>query len=206
MKIGIMGGTFDPIHIGHLLLGEFAYEDFGLDEIWFLPNGNPPHKDTASNEKELKDALFHRVEMVKKAIEGVPYFRINLCEAVVDFHSYTYRTMQMFNRLYPDDEFFFILGANSLFSIEKWMYFREIFPTCTILAAMRDDKDAEEMKRQIRYLENTYNARIKLLQAPLVEISSTTIRNRIAENRSVRYMIPDIVERYIKEHNLYRGQ
>ena len=71
---------------------------------------------------------------------------------------------------------------------------------------MRDDKDAEEMKRQIRYLENTYNARIKLLQAPLVEISSTTIRNRIAENRSVRYMIPDIVERYIKEHNLYRGQ
>ena len=149
MKIGIMGGTFDPIHIGHLLLGEFAYEDFGLDEIWFLPNGNPPHKDTASNEKELKNALFHRVEMVKKAIEGVPYFRINLCEAVVDFHSYTYRPMQMFNRLYPDDEFFFILGADSLFSIEKWMYFREIFPTCTILAAMRDDKDAEEMKRQI---------------------------------------------------------
>ena len=204
MKIGIMGGTFDPIHIGHLLLGEFAYEDFGLDEIWFLPNGNPPHKETGEADKEA--ALTHRVEMVRRAVCDVPYFRLNLAEADTKKHSYTYSTMRKFVREYPEDEFFFILGADSLFSIEQWKFFREIFPTCTILAAMRDDKDAEEMKRQIRYLENTYNARIKLLQAPLVEISSTTIRNRIAENRSVRYMIPDIVERYIKEHNLYRGQ
>ncbi|HJD47675.1 MAG TPA: nicotinate-nucleotide adenylyltransferase [Candidatus Mediterraneibacter norfolkensis] len=206
MKIGIMGGTFDPIHIGHLLLGEFAYEDFGLDEIWFLPNGNPPHKDTSANVAELKDALDHRVEMVKKAIEDVPYFHLNLCEAVTDRHSYTYKTMRMFNRLYPNDQFFFILGADSLFSIEKWMYFREIFPTCTILAAMRDDKDADEMKRQIRYLRERYGADIELLQAPLVEISSTTIRRRSAGGRSVRYMVPDAVGEYIREHKLYRGQ
>lgn len=206
MKIGIMGGTFDPIHIGHLLLGEFAYEDFGLDEIWFLPNGNPPHKDTPAGADEQKDALSHRVEMVKRAIEGVPYFRLNLSEAVTDRHSYTYETMQKFNRLYPDDKFFFILGADSLFSIEKWMYFREIFPTCTILAAMRDDKDADEMKRQIRYLCDRYGADIKLLQAPLVEISSTTIRRRAADGKSVRYMVPDAVGEYITKHNLYRGQ
>ena len=206
MKIGIMGGTFDPIHIGHLLLGEFAYEDFGLDEIWFLPNGNPPHKDTSTKDEDLKEALMHRVEMVKRAIDGVPYFRLNLCEAVTDRHSYTWQTMQMFNRLYPDNRFFFILGADSLFSIEKWMYFQEIFPTCTILAAMRDDKDAEEMKRQIQYLRDHYGADIELLQAPLVEISSTTIRSRAAGGRSVRYMVPDAVGEYMAEHNLYRGQ
>lgn len=200
MKIGIMGGTFDPIHIGHLLLGEFAYEDFGLDEIWFLPNGNPPHKDTSDAEGDLK----HRVEMVRLAIGNVPYFRLNLHEADVNRHSYTYRTMQEFNTQYPDNEFYFILGADSLFSIEQWKFFREIFPACTILAAMRDDKDADDMKAQIRYLSEKYGARIELLQAPLVEISSTTIRERAAQDLSVRYMVPDAVAEYIADHRLYR--
>ena len=149
MKIGIMGGTFDPIHIGHLLLGMFAYEDFGLDEIWFLPNGNPPHKQT----KEGEEALGHRIEMVRRAISDVPYFRLCLHEAKEKEHSYTYKTMRELCALYPEDTFYFILGADSLFAIEEWKYFREIFPTCTILAAMRDDKDVEDMMRQISYLE-----------------------------------------------------
>ena len=97
MKIGIMGGTFDPIHIGHLLLGEFAYEDFGLDEIWFLPNGNPPHKKA----EDMKDALRHRIEMVRRAIQNIPYFKICLHEANESLHSYTYKTMQELNELYP---------------------------------------------------------------------------------------------------------
>ena len=202
MKIGIMGGTFDPIHIGHLLLGEFAYEDFGLDEIWFLPNGNPPHKETSDAEEDLR----HRVEMVRLAIGSVPYFRLNRHEADVDRHSYTYKTMQEFNSRYPENEFYFILGADCLFSIEQWKYFREIFPTCTILAAMRDDKDAEDMKTQIKYLNEKYGARIELLQAPLVEISSTTIRERSARDLSVRYMVPDAVAEYIAEHHLYKEQ
>ena len=83
MKIGIMGGTFDPIHIGHLLLGEFAYEDFGLDEIWFLPNGNPPHKSLA----EVTPGVMERVEMVRKAIQGVPYFKVSEYEAIENAHS-----------------------------------------------------------------------------------------------------------------------
>lgn len=200
MKIGIMGGTFDPIHIGHLLLGEFAYEDFGLDEIWFLPNGNPPHKETEDTEQALK----HRIEMVRQAIADIPYFRLDLYEADTSRHSYTYRTLREFNRVYPENEFYFILGADSLFSIEKWKYFREIFPACTILAAMRDDKDAEDMKRQIRYLTDKYGARIELLQAPLLEISSTTIRERAAKDLSVRYMVPDAVADYIRRYHLYK--
>lgn len=200
MKIGIMGGTFDPIHIGHLLLGEFAYEDFGLDEIWFLPNGNPPHKVT----DDSKEALRHRIEMVKLAASEIPYFRVNLHEADTEKHFYTYSTMQEFNSRYPGDDFYFILGADSLFAIEEWKYFKEIFPTCTILAAMRDDKDAESMREQIRYLTEKYGARIELLQAPLVEISSTTIRERTLKGLSVRYMVPDSVADYIHKYQLYQ--
>lgn len=200
MKIGIMGGTFDPIHIGHLLLGEFAYEDFGLDEIWFLPNGNPPHKETADTGTSLE----HRIEMIRKAIEGVPHFRLNLHEANTEEHSYTYRTMQEFNQMFPEHEFYFILGADSLFSIEQWKYFREIFPTCTILAAMRDDKDGREMQRQILYLAEKYGARIRLLQAPLLEISSTVIRDRASRDLGVRYMVPDSVAEYIRTNHLYK--
>ena len=199
MKIGIMGGTFDPIHIGHLLLGEFAYEEFGLDEIWYLPNGNPPHKQQAE-----ESTLNHRVEMIRQAIRNVPYFKLCLHEAKETEHSYTYQTMRELNTLYPENDFYFILGADSLFSIETWKYFREIFPTCTILAAMRDDKDAADMRMQIRYLEEKYGARIRILQAPLLEISSTTLRERASRGQSVSYMVPDAVAEYIKKNRLYQ--
>lgn len=200
MKIGIMGGTFDPIHIGHLLLGEFAYENFHLDEIWFLPNGNPPHKTTDESGVSLDD----RIEMVKLATDDVPYFRMNLYEASSKKHSYTYSTMRALREMYPEHEFFFILGADSLFSIEQWKNFREIFPSCTILAAMRDDKDTESMQAQIRYLNEKYGADIRLLQAPLVEISSTTIRRRAEKGLSIRYMVPDVVAEYIQSNALYK--
>ena len=200
MKIGIMGGTFDPIHIGHLLLGEFAYENFHLDEIWFLPNGNPPHKTTDESGVSLDD----RIEMVKLATDDVPYFRMNLYEASSKKHSYTYSTMRALREMYPEHEFFFILGADSLFSIEQWKNFREIFPSCTILAAMRDDKDTESMQAQIRYLNGKYGADIRLLQAPLVQISSTTIRRRAENGLSIRYMVPDVVSEYIQSNALYK--
>ena len=200
MKIGIMGGTFDPVHIGHLLLGEFAYEEFGLDEIWFMPTGNPPHKKTEYTE----EALHHRIEMVKLAVSDVPYFKVCLYEAETEEHSYTYSTMQEFNRRYPENDFYFILGADSLFAIEEWRNFQEIFPTCTILAAMRDDKDVQSMHDQIDYLSSRYGARIELLRAPLVEISSTVIRRRASRGLSARYMVPDRVAGYIAEHKLYR--
>lgn len=196
-----MGGTFDPVHIGHLLMAEFAYEDFCLDEIWFLPNGNPPHKQT----EEMEHALMHRVEMIRRAIQDVPHFQLCLHEAKEKEHSYTYKTMRELKEKYPEHQFYFILGADSLFSIEQWKCFREIFPSCIILAAMRDDKDVEDMKRQIHYLEKEYGARIELLQAPLLEISSTALRKRAERGKSVRYMVPDAVADYIRAHELYRS-
>ena len=109
MRIGIMGGTFDPIHIGHLLLGEFAYEQFHLDEVWFLPNGNPPHKEV----EDTEEALAHRVEMVRLAVRENPHFQLSLHEAKKDCHSYTYKTLQEFHALYPENEYFFILSFPS---------------------------------------------------------------------------------------------
>lgn len=200
MKIGIMGGTFDPIHIGHLLLGQFAYEDFGLDEIWYLPNGNPPHKQT----EEGARGLAHRIEMVRLAIQDMPYFKLCLHEAKEREHSYTYKTMMELNAQYPEHKFYFILGADSLFEIETWKFFKEIFPTCTILAAMRDDKNVEEMLVQMTYLGERYGAKIELLRAPLLEISSTAIRSRACRNLSVYYMVPDAVAEYIAKNDLYQ--
>ena len=142
--------------------------------------------------------------MIRQAIRNVPYFKLCLHEAKETEHSYTYQTMRELNTLYPENDFYFILGADSLFSIETWKYFREIFPTCTILAAMRDDKDAADMRMQIRYLEEKYGARIRILQAPLLEISSTTLRERASRGQSVSYMVPDAVAEYIKKNRLYQ--
>ena len=148
----------------------------------------------------------NRVEMVRLAIEHIPYFKLDLSEADTTKHSYTYQTMKEFNRLYPDVDFYFILGADSLFSIEEWRFFREIFTTCTILAAMRDDKDISAMRGQILYLKQTYGANIELLRAPLVEVSSTTIRKRASDGLTVRFMVPDNVADYIREQKLYREE
>lgn len=200
MKIGIMGGTFNPIHIGHLLLGEFAYEEFQLDEIWFLPNGNPPHKTMTENHSAK---LSDRLKMIELAIKGNPHFKLSLHEANSTHHSYTYQTLKELHSLYPSHDFYFILGADSLFSIEEWKCFQDILSSCTILAAMREDKDIQDMLTQIEYLSNRYGAKIELLKAPLLEISSTVIRKRIERGLIVRYMVPDDVDTYMKKRQLY---
>ena len=110
-KIGIMGGTFDPIHIGHLILGEAAYEQFGLDEVWFLPAGNPPHKRNRAG--QAKDA--QRVEMVRRAIASNPHFVLCTKEMEDEGYTYSYRTLEAMRKEHPGTEFYFIIGADSLF-------------------------------------------------------------------------------------------
>lgn len=197
-----MGGTFNPVHIGHLLLGEFAYEQFELDEIWFMPNGNPPHKEVVSWE----NALAQRIAMLRLAIDGVPYFKLSLHEADESKHSYTYQTLKELKEQYPENEYYFILGADSLFALETWKNYKEIFPSCIILAAIRDDKMQEDVIVQIRYLIQKYHADIWLLKAPKLEISSTELRERIQQKKSIKYMVPQSVEEYIVEHQIYQTE
>ena len=201
MKIGIMGGTFDPIHNGHLMIADYAYHNFHLDEIWFLPNGNPPHKDNPS----LIDNSCHRKEMVQLAISEYPHYKLCSYELDRTEKSYSYSTMEEFAKLYPDYEFYFIIGADSLFSLEKWKHPERLLKVVTMLAAFRDDIDqSSQMNKQIEYLNHKFQSDIRLLHTPLLAISSSEIRNNIKHGVADALPVPDAVASYIKEHRLYQ--
>lgn len=202
MKIGIMGGTFDPIHKGHLMLGEYAKELYKLDEIWFMPNGNPPHKLNSNIESQTN----HRVEMVKLAIRDYDNFKVQLYEVERTEVNYSYLTMQHFNEKYPNDEFYFIIGADSLFAFETWKHPELLVKTCKILAAYRDGKNTSEMEEQIQYLNQKYGAEILLLNTPNVDISSSGIRRMIKDNEDISNLVPETVFSYIQSNNLFRDE
>lgn len=200
-KIGIMGGTFDPVHNGHLMLADTAYRQFDLDQVWFLPNGNPPHK----KEENIGTDARHRSRMVALAIQGRDYCRLEEYEVRRREVSCSYQTLEHFRKQNPEDEFYFIIGADSLFAIETWVHPERIFPACVILAACRDDHDTlEEMKAQIEHLKKVYpKARIQLLRSPLIPVSSSEIRRKIQAGLSIAEEVPEEVEAYIKEEELY---
>lgn len=201
MRIGIMGGTFDPIHNGHLMLGEYAYHQFHLDEVWFMPNGNPPHKQGDQNHRI--DARI-RGEMVALAIADYPYFELQEYEINRKEISYSYQTMEYFREIYPGHEFFFIIGADSLFSIESWVRPDRLLRTCTILAAYRDEMNCKSvMKKKIDELNQKYNADIRLLNTPLLHAASSELRIDLKNDRSIDGMIPEKVMEYIKVNQLY---
>ena len=182
MRIGIMGGTFDPIHNGHLMLGEYAYQQFHLDEVWYMPNGNPPHKSNPEIRKDLQD----RAEMTRLAIEEIPYFRLCTYEMDRKETSYSYQTMEYFKETYPQDEFYFIIGADSLFNLETWKCPERLLKTAVILAAYRDDAGApKEMRRQITYLKEKYACDIRLLRTPVMPVSSSEIRQMIRKRLQI---------------------
>lgn len=200
MKIGIMGGTFDPVHNGHLMIAEYAYRQFSLDEVWFLPNGNPPHKDNPDIAKETQA----RVEMTALAIEDISYFKLNTYESERTEKSYSYQTIQHFQEQYPEHEFYFIIGADSLLKIETWARPDMIIQNVIILAAYRDDMDTpEEMYQQIDYLNQKYSGDIRLLKTPLLDVSSHEIREEILMGHTKSLLLPEKVLNYIREKHLY---
>ena len=202
MKIGIMGGTFDPIHNGHLMLGEYAYRQFKLDKILYMPNGFPPHKNNA----KIGSEALTRATMVELAIKNREYFCLEDYEIKKDTVSYSYATLEYFNKKYPNDSFYFIIGADSLFAIEKWVKPERVLKACTILAAYRDDKNNKDvMEEQIRMLNQKYSADIRLLKTPVMDVSSSELREMIKNNKDISAYIPKEVEAYIKENSLYKS-
>lgn len=202
MKIGIMGGTFDPIHNGHLMLGRYARDLFDLDEIWFMPNGTPPHKASDSIESQTK----HRVEMVRRAIANEKDFVLQLYEVENKEVNYSYLTMEHFKEIYPEHEFYFIIGADSLFHMEEWKCTERLLKTCVMLAAYRDGKNKTEMDEQIAYLNQKYGADIRLLNTPNVDISSSDIRKELKAHEDITDEIPPCVYDYILENHLYEEE
>ena len=202
MKIGILGGTFDPIHNGHLALGRYAKKRFNLDEIWMMPNGNPPHKEKDSIETRTK----HRVAMVQRAIANEHNFKLQLYEVERKEVNYSYLTMEHFCEIYPEHEFYFIIGADSLFDLEKWKCPERLVKCCVLLAAFRDGIKQDEMEHQIAYLNKKYDADIRLLNMPDIDISSTEIRADLKNHTSIKQLVPESVYEYILENQLFKDE
>lgn len=199
-KVGIMGGTFDPIHTGHLILGEVAREQFALDKILFMPTGNPPHKHLGTG----RGSNEQRTEMVRRAIEGNPGFELSLVEMEREGLIYTSDTLALLRESDPDTDYYFILGADSLFSFHTWHEPQRICDQCVILAAVRDNVSGKQMEDQIKLIADRYHADVRLLATPNIDISSSQIRTDIAQGKSCRYYLPESVRIYIIEEGLYQ--
>ncbi len=194
-KKGIMGGTFDPIHIGHLILGENACLQLGLDSILFMPSGNPPHKP----HRPGRATTMQRVEMVRLAIEDNPHFELSLAETHDQGYTYTEETLRRLTAENPDTDYYFIMGADSLFQFEHWKGPEEICRLATLVVAVRNHVSEEKLDAQILHLKEILGARIEKLDTPNIDISSETLRSWIASGHSLRYYVPNPVISYIEE-------
>ena len=195
-KIGIMG-TFNPIHFGHLLLGETAYEQFSLDEVLFMPTKNPYYKKLTNSVTEED-----RMQMVQLAIRDNSHFTFSGEELDREGTTYTVETLTNLTERNPDCAYYFIMGADSLYHIESWKDTEKVLQMAVILVAGRGDLSSS-LSSQIEYIENKYDASIHFLNSPSLEISSNDIRRRIRAGESIRYLLPREVEEYIYEHKLY---
>ncbi len=198
-RIGILGGTFNPIHRGHLTLALSAYEQYNLDVVWIMVSPAPPHK-AASDILNIN----RRIDMIKLAIcDYRDKLEFSDYELKRDGYVYTAETLTLLKNEYPDDEFYFIMGGDSLRDIEKWYMPQIIMEKAVILAAVRNDMDECAVIKHVSYLKSKFGADIRLLKTKGIPISSTAIRNNIKNNFSVRDMLPLKVEEYIKYNRLY---
>lgn len=199
-KIGIMGGTFDPIHNGHLLLGEQAYQEYGLDRIWYMPSGQPPHK----KDHNVTDSRI-RLEMTRLAMVGREGFSCSDFEVMRSGNTYTSQTLKMLHQMYPGHTFYFIIGADSLYEIEYWHEPQKVLAQAVILAAVRDYESADRsIENQIAYLKDKYRADVRMLHCREIDISSAELRRMTALGESIEAFVPESVARYIQEHHLYQ--
>ncbi|MBA4535903.1 nicotinate-nucleotide adenylyltransferase [Bacillus aquiflavi] len=185
-KIGIFGGTFDPPHYGHLLIANEVLCSLQLDEIWFMPNQDPPHK-----EKSANVCNEDRVNMLQLCIKDHPKFRVETIELKRPGRSYTYDTMKMLTTLYPNHQFYFIIGADMIEYLPKWQQIDQLVQLVQFVG----------VKRPTFKHETTYP--VVYVDIPEIGFSSSMIRERLKTGRSVRYLLHDSVRLYIKENHLY---
>lgn len=184
-KIGILGGTFDPPHIGHLIIAEEVRIALNLAEIWFIPSNIQVHKSQAVT------AAKDRLQMVKRAIEENPYFKVNPIEINEPRKSYTIHTMHQLTKAYPQVQFYFIIGADMVEYLPQWKNIDELIELVTFVGVKRD---GYSLKTKYPLIQ---------VDIPEIQISSTDIRKRLTNNERCRYFIPNSVYDYIKENKLY---
>ena len=197
-KIGILGGTFNPVHMGHLLMAEYAKEAAKLDVVILMPSHMSYMKAGTNVLSEQ-----HRLEMLQLSIEENPDLITSDMEIRRGGNTYTYETLLQMKGLCPNSEIYFIVGADSLFSMERWVKPEVIFANCTLIAAGRDHSDKEALQLKKKDLELRFGAKIILLDFPRIDISSTVIRENVKSGKSIRYMVHDKVVQYIQDKHLY---
>ena len=201
-RIGILGGTFDPIHIGHLIIAEQARDQYQLDRVLLIPSGHSYFKDNRS--KKVQPAQV-RLEMTKIAAGSYKPFEVSDIEVNRPGNTYSFETLEELKTQNPESELFFIVGADTICSMRTWREPQRIFDVCTVLAAMREDQvDPEKKKKETEALERDFGARIYPVSIPNIGISSTQIRERAAFGKSVHYLVPDALESYIIETGIYK--
>lgn len=198
-KVGILGGTFNPIHMGHLLMAEYVKEAANLDVVMILPNGISYMK---AGTNVLEGEV--RLKMIELCIEDNPNLITSDMEIKREGNTYTYETLLELRAKYPQTEIYFIIGADSLFNMEKWVKPEVIFANCTILAVGRNQASQEALEEKKTDLEKRFGGKIRLFDFPEIEISSTRIRENIKTGKSFRYMVPEQVWNYICKNNLYQ--
>ncbi|WP_377888409.1 nicotinate-nucleotide adenylyltransferase [Alkalihalobacillus sp. R86527] len=186
MRVGLLGGTFDPPHIGHLTLAQGVLEECQLDEVWFMPTHLPPHKNGKVSDNH------HRAEMVQRAIEGNPSFKISLVEFERSGRSYTVDTIEILKKSYPDIDFHFIVGGDMIEDLPNWHRIEDLSRMISFIGVNRPGyKPGRETKN------------VSLVDVPQIDVSSSIIRNAIKFGRSGRYLLTDSVRNYIVEKGLY---
>jgi nicotinate-nucleotide adenylyltransferase len=201
MRIGVFGGTFDPVHVGHLVLAEQCREQCRLDEVWFVPARLPPHK----AEAEISSPK-QRLEMLELAIGGHDCFRVQRVELNRPGPSFTVDTLRQFHDESPRHEWFLLLGADSVHDLPTWREPERILELATIIAVNRGDQAAVDLSGTANRLGLASAERILSVQMPGLDISASDLRARVRAGRSIRYLVPRAVEVSIREQGLYRGE
>ena len=202
-KIGIMGGTFNPIHNGHIMLGVRAKEEFMLDEVWFMPSGI----------SYLKEGTFvldagSRIRLTKAAVDSIEadgYF-VNTMEADRPGKTYTCDTLLQLRKQFPEDSFYLIYGSDCLFSIEKWVKPHILFEHAILLFAVRGEEDVAAVENKIAYLAKTYGAKAHLLPVQATDVSSSGIRAALKNGESIHGLVPDAVEEMLLRERYYSNE
>lgn len=212
MNIGLMGGTFNPVHLAHLRIAEEARESFRLDRVVFIPAADPPHKPLAG-----EVPFSQRCEMVRLAIAGNPAFELSDIEGERPGKSYSIDTINFFRREYPGDSFSFIIGSDSFLEIGLWHRYDEIFRACNLIVVERPGRPVADPMAALpvairgefgytpesRRLQHASGQSVHFMTGCPLDISSTGIRQQVAAGRSITYLVPSTVEAYINTQRIY---
>lgn len=198
-KLAIMGGTFDPIHIGHLMTAEEVRNEFGIDQVVFIPTGQPPHK----KGKRVTDSEHRYLMSVLATVEN-PSFHVSRIEIDRPGMTYTVDTIKEIKKLYaPDTKIYFITGADAVHEILTWNRVDELMKICEFVAVTRPGYKRRQLKGKVDELKQSYECKVHYLEVPALAISSSDIRERVREDKPIKYLVTEAVEKYIQKLELY---